>query len=482
MRSVNGTHLARLLGNWTASGASGPGYSRLAAALRLLVLDGRLPLATRLPGERELATALGVSRTTITAAYDSLRDAGYAASRRGSGTWTTLPDTRSGASGSAPWTPFAPDGAELLDLAHASPEAPAQALRAAYDAALDQLPRHLTGAGYNLLGLPELRDAVAERFTARGLPTSPDQVLITDGAQHGFSLVLTLSASPGDRVLVEHPTYPNALDAIRRANARIVPVGMATDGWDLDALSAALRQTSPRLAYLTPDFNNPTGILASAEERQRAADLLRRHRTLTVIDETLIELALDGQVPAAFAAHADGELTITVGSVSKTFWGGLRVGWVRSSPAMIRRLAAVRATVDISSAVVEQLAVAHLLPRIDEVMVGRRAELRIRRDALLHALADRLPRWSARPPAGGLVLWCDIGAPVSSALVSAAERHGLRLAAGPRFGTDGAFEHRLRLPYTYPAPVLVEATERLGAAHRAVTDTSSRTPELASLA
>ena len=482
MRSVNGTYLARLLGDWTASSTGGPGYARLAGTLRLLVLDGRLPLATRLPGERELATALGVSRTTITAAYDALREAGYAASRRGSGTWTTLPDSRSGASGSAPWTPFAPDGAELLDLAHASPEAPAQALRAAYDAALDQLPRHLSGAGYNLLGLPELRDAIAERFTARGLPTSPDQVLVTDGAQHGFSLVLALAASPGDRVLVEHPTYPNALDAVRRANARIVPVGMGTDGWDLEAVSAALRQTSPRLAYLTPDFNNPTGVLASAEERQDVAGQLRRHRTLTVIDETLAELALDGDMPPRFATYADDQLTITVGSASKTFWGGLRVGWVRAAPAMIRRLAAVRATVDISSAVVEQLAVAHLLPRLDELMITRRVELRTRRDALLGALGKRVPRWSARPPAGGLVLWCDLGAPVSSALVSAAERHGIRLAAGPRFGVDGAFERWLRLPYTYPVPVLAEATDRLAAAYRAVTDTSSRTPELASLA
>ncbi|HEX6328235.1 MAG TPA: GntR family transcriptional regulator [Jiangellaceae bacterium] len=113
MRSGNGTHLARLLGDWAAGGSTGPGYTRLAAALRLLVLDGRLPLATRLPGERELANALSVSRTTITAANDARRDAGCATSRRGSGTWTTLPDTRSGASGSAPWTPFAPDGAEF---------------------------------------------------------------------------------------------------------------------------------------------------------------------------------------------------------------------------------------------------------------------------------------------------------------------------------------------------------------------------------
>jgi DNA-binding transcriptional MocR family regulator len=479
---VNGTHLARLLGDWTASGTTGPGYVRLAAALRLLVLDGRLQLATRLPGERELATALGVSRTTITAAYDALREAGYAASRRGSGTWTTLPDTRSGASGSAPWTPFVPDGAELLDLAHASPEAPAQALRAAYDAALDRLPRHLAGAGYNLLGLPELRDAIAQRFTSRGLPTSTDQILVTDGAQHGFSLVLALAASPGDRVLVEHPTYPNALDAIRRGNTRIVPVAMGADGWDFEAIAAALRQTSPRLAYLTPDFNNPTGVLASAEERRHVAEQLRRHRTLTVIDETLAELAFDAELPPPFASTADDELTITVGSASKTFWGGLRVGWVRTSPTMVRRLAAVRATVDISSAVVEQLAVAHLLPRMDELMATRRLELRSRRDALLTALAERLPEWSARPPAGGLVLWCELAAPVSSALVSAAERHGIRLATGPRFGVDGAFERWLRLPYTYPAPVLVEATERLAAAYRSVTDGSPQAPELASLA
>ena len=113
MWSVNGTHLARLLGDWAAGGSTGPGYTRLAATLRLLVLDGRFALATRLPGERELANAVSVSRTTITAAYDALRDARYAASGRGSGTWTTLPDTRSGASDSAPGTPFAPDGAEL---------------------------------------------------------------------------------------------------------------------------------------------------------------------------------------------------------------------------------------------------------------------------------------------------------------------------------------------------------------------------------
>ena len=470
MHALNGTHLARLLGDWSAGGA-GVAYVRLAAALRLLVLDGRLALDTRMPSERNLARALGLSRTTVTAAYDALRSAGYAASRHGSGTWTTLPPSRLGDTAAAPWAPAAPDGSDLLDLAHAAPEAPAHALREAYDAALEQLPRHLPGHGYGLFGLPELRAAVAERFTTRGLPTSADQILVTAGAQHAFSLVLALAVSPGDRVLVEHPTYPNTLDAARRASARFVPVALTDDGWDLDALSAALRQTAPRLAYLIPDFHNPTGLLATTDERAALARELKRSRTLTVVDETLVELRLDGaDVPPPLATFLPDDLAVTVGTASKTFWGGLRVGWLRADRATVRRLAAVRATLDNSSPVLEQLAVAYLLSRSDDVLTTRRRELRGRRDALAAAIAVRLPDWSVRVPGGGLVLWYDLGAPVSSALVVAGERHGLRLAAGPRFGLDGAFERRLRLPYTYSVDVLTDAADRLAAAYRSVAE------------
>ncbi|TDC49924.1 PLP-dependent aminotransferase family protein [Jiangella ureilytica] len=461
MRTVSGPQLATLLGDWSETG--GPAYARIAAAVRLLVLDGRLPLETRLPGERELATALGVSRTTVTAAYDELRTGGYAVSRQGSGTRTALPPSRTGPT----WTPWAADGSDLLDLAHAAPEAPAE-VRRAFDAALDQLPRHLPGSGYHVFGLPELRAAVADRLTARGLPTVPEQVLVTNGAQHAFSLVLQLVTGPGDRVLVEQPTYPNALDAIGRHGARAVPVPLADDGWDLDAVAAAVRQTAPRLAYLMPDFHNPTGLLASDGERRALAAALTRGHTLTVVDETLAELSLDGPVPPPLATYLPGDLTVTIGSASKTLWGGLRIGWARAGTALIRRLAAVRAGVDMGSAVVEQLAMVELMGGLDALLPARRAELRVRRDALLAALASRLPAWRARVPAGGLVLWCDLGRPVSSRLVVAAERHGIRLAAGPRFGVDGAFEQRLRLPYAHPADVLAAAVDSLEQAFRTV--------------
>ncbi|PZF80606.1 PLP-dependent aminotransferase family protein [Jiangella anatolica] len=459
---MTGPQLAALLDDRTEGG--GPAYARVAAAIRLLVLDGRLPLETRLPGERELAAALGVSRTTVTTAYDELRAGGYAVSRQGSGTRTALPPSRAHgatpAGGGPLWTPWAADGSDLLDLAHAAPEAPAQ-VRRAYEAALDQLPRHLPGQGYHLFGLPELRAAVADRLTARGLPTLPEQVLVTSGAQHAFTLVLQLVTGPGDRVLVEQPTYPNALDAIGRHGAVPVPVPLADDGWDLDAVAAAVRQTAPRLAYLMPDFHNPTGLLASEAERRSLGAALTGGRTLTVVDESLTDLALEGTVPPPLASYLPDDLTVTVGSASKTLWGGLRIGWARAGTALIRRLAAVRASVDMGSPVVEQLAVAELLGGLDATLAPRRAELRSRRDALVAALAQRLPSWRTRVPAGGLVLWCDLGRPVSSRLVVAAERHGIRLAAGPRFGVDGAFERRLRLPFTHPPDVLAAAVDGL---------------------
>lgn len=216
-RTLSGPHLARLLGEWRSSG---PVYLALARALRLLVLDGRLPLRTRLPGERELAEALGVSRTTATAAYAALRDEGFLASRRGAGSWTRLP-----ADAAVPEHPRG-GGEDVIDLSCAACAAPEGALGGAIAAATAELPRHLPGPGYDAAGLPVLREAIAAYLTARGVPTSAEQVLVTAGAQHAWTLLLRVLAGPGDRILTEHPTYPAALDAVRAIGARAVPVPM----------------------------------------------------------------------------------------------------------------------------------------------------------------------------------------------------------------------------------------------------------------
>jgi DNA-binding transcriptional MocR family regulator len=464
-RGLSGPHLARLLGSWRSSG---PAYASLARAVRLLVLDGRLPLRTRLPGEREIAEAVGVSRTTASAAYAALREEGFLASRRGSGSWTRLP---ADAGVAADVGPYAED---VIDLSCAACAAPEGALHAALVAASAELPRHLPGPGYDAAGLPTLRAAIAAHLTARGLQTSPEQVLVTAGALHAFTLLLRVLAGPGDRVLTEHPTYPAALDAVRAVGARPVPVPMLPGGWDLDMLEATLRQAAPRLAYVIPDHQNPTGLTMPMADRERLVALARASRTPLVVDETIAGLHLDGGTPPLPVAtlDPDGETAITIGSMSKAFWAGMRIGWIRATPALVRRLSAARASLDICSPVLEQLVAVELLAGAEDVLARQRAAALSRRDAFVAALSVHLPEWRVVPPAGGLSLWVELDAPRSTALAAIADRFGLRLAAGPRFGVDGAFERFVRLPFSLPEPVLEDAAARLAVAWRAVTESA----------
>lgn len=460
-RRVSAAALRRTLGTPAPGGSA---YLALADGLRRAVLDGSLPLATRLPSERELADALGVSRTTTAAAYQRLREQGFLATRRGSGSVTTLP--------SGPRRPdggltMPRDGASaVVDLSVAAPPAPPE-LAGAAARALEALPRLLTTTGYTHLGLPELRREVAARYARRGTPTAPDEVLVTTGAQQALNLLVSTTVGPGDRVVVEHPAYPNVLTAVRAAGGRAVPVPVGPAGLDLDLLESTVRQVAPRLVILTPDHHNPTGTSLDDEGRARVRELAARHRTLVVADETLTDLTLDGPEPSSITGDATRSGLVAVGSASKSFWGGLRVGWVRGHRDVVGRLATGRAHHDISTAVLDQLVVAELLARAEEVLPARRARIREQRDALLAAVGRELP-WAVPVPAGGLSAWADLGAPVSSALAALAVRHGVRVAPGPVFGVDGSFEHRLRLPFSLPPAEIERGVAALAEAWRSL--------------
>ncbi|MEV8526154.1 PLP-dependent aminotransferase family protein [Streptomyces sp. NPDC052000] len=458
-RTLGGRQLAAQV---TALAGPHPGYRALAQGVRTLLLDGRIPLHTRLPAERELATALAVSRATITAAYDLLREGGYALSRRGSGTWTALPEGETPANVARYQ---AVDG--VIDLAMAAPSAPAAELAAAFELAGPELACHAASNGYHPLGLPELRAAVAERYTRRGLPTLPEQILITTGAQSAVSLVVGLLGRPGDRALVESPSYPNALDAVRHAGLRITPVPVTEDGWDIELLECTLRQTAPRLAYLIPDFQNPTGALMSTEQRTRLLRAARATGTWLLIDETMAEMTLSAPAPAPFASLAhqgESEQIITVGSLSKTHWGGLRTGWVRAGSRLINELAALRIHVDLAPSLLDQVLAKTLLPGMDDVLRERLPQLRERRDALAASLARHLPEWRWQLPSGGLSLWVDLGRPVAGALAQAAPSHGVNIQPGSRFAADaGTHEHRLRIPFVHDPETAEEAVRRLAA-------------------
>lgn len=439
----------------------GPVYGALGDSITALVLDGRIATETRLPSERELAVALQLSRASVTAAYDALRSAGFLTSRTGAGSFVTVPAGSRARPSTARWSGPAGAAPDLIDLSCAALPAPPDVLPAALAAAAQAIGPYSRDDGYELAGLPVLRSAVAERFTARGVATSPDQILVTNGALHGLDLVLRLLVASGDRVLTELPTYPGALDAIRNSGARIVPVPMAAaGGWQVDQLQATLRQTAPRLAYLTPDFHNPTGALIGHESRRDVLRVARQTGTTVIIDESFVDL---GFCPPERAAAAIDGSVITVGSLSKPVWGGLRVGWVRASAELVHRLAALRAGIDMGGPVLEQLVATALFGELETIVSARIAELRPRRDALVAALAQALPEWRVAIPQGGLSLWAELDAPLSTPLSLLAGQAGVLLVPGSRFGVDGTLERFLRLPYALPASRLEEAVRRVAA-------------------
>lgn len=452
--------LLRLLGAWRAEDSAEPAYRQLAQALRMLVLDGRVGLNVRLPGERELAAALGLSRTTIAAAFDRLRDEGYLESRQGSGSVTRLPPGR--------MEPDMPEidtlsGGNILNWTHAALPA-ALGVGRACQAAVEALPAFLGELGYDPLGLPPLRRAIAAHFERRGCPTSPDQIIITNGAQQGLSLLLQWLAGPGDRAVIDHPTYHNAIQALQRAHVVPVPVGLPAQGWDIDAMEAAFRQTSPRFAYIIADFHNPTGRSMDPATRRALVAAAARSHTPLIIDETMVAMGLDFTPPPPVAIHdPSGRQVITMGSASKIFWGGLRVGWIRADPQTIAALGRLRTTMDMASPVVEQLAVAQLIDN-DEGLGARGDVLRGRRDHLIGEIERHLPHWRVESPAGGLSLWAELPRAEATALAALAESHGVRVAPGPRFGVSGAFERFLRLPFTLPEEQLTIGVERLAEA------------------
>lgn len=454
-RTVSAAQVASLVAGFAPS----PAYRGLAESLRVVITDGRIPVGVRLPSERQLMVVLGVSRTTVTRAYSELRDHGFLLSRQGSGWVTTLPEAR-GRRGDH-LLPVGDQPAGKTDLTMAAPSG-GPGIMAAYHWAVDQMPGYLAGAGYHPAGLPELRESVAASFADRGLPTAPEEIMITPGALAAVAIAARALVRPGTRVLLESPVYPNAIATFVRAGARVSGVD-AGENW-ADAMSAASRQLRPAAAYLIPDYHNPTGALRSDDDRKRVAAAFRRSGTVAVADESTVLLNLDGgPVPAPFGVyHPD---TVTVGGLSKPVWGGLRIGWLRAPASRMEEIARARLSLDLGSPVLEQLAATRLMDDGD-LLAQRLDQLRASRDAALGALARELPDWSVTRPSGGLHLWCMLPEARSSLLVAKAQDRGVMLAAGPEFAPEGGLDRFVRVPFTQPAEVLTSAIGRLAEAWR----------------
>ncbi|QLD10398.1 MocR-like transcription factor YczR [Microbacterium oleivorans] len=433
------------LGGWRTRE---PAYEALADGIRLLCLDNRIAARTLLPAERVLADTLHVSRTTVASAYASLRDTGHIESVRGSGSVTTAQPAPGGG------TVLAAPGS--IDLQQASPSAWPGLAGVIAETATDAATL-VSRTGYDTLGSTELRAAIAERYASRGLPTSADQILVTAGAQAAIHLIAEVLLMRGDRVLIETPTYPHAAEALREAGARLVTVPVTTaEGWDIERLREAARRTGPALAYLMPTFQNPTGRTMSREEEAAVWDATRRGCTL-VVDDTTADLSF-GELPPLALLHDE---VIRVGSLGKTVWGGLRVGWVRATPEVVHRLHSGRPARDLGTPEFEQAVAAKLMARMPEILPQRAQLLSAGYRSLRAALQRALPEWDVPEVGGGVALWVGLPAPLSSPLVLGARGQSVYLSAGSRFAVDGNHENRLRIPFTAPPAALEHAVDVL---------------------
>jgi DNA-binding transcriptional MocR family regulator len=459
-----------------ARAGRGPRYRRLADALRGAIKRGDLADGVRLPPERALARQLAVSRATVVAAYDILRDEQLLDRRQGSG--TRVRNTASprpggmevgrmlrrpslvGGTGERPANVIDLLGAYLLGVGGL----PAVAFEH-FDADLAALSH---SSGYAPLGYQPLRDAISTYLTRRGLATQPQQVLITAGAQQAIHLAAWLYVQRGDRVLVENPTYPGALDVFTGIGAHLIGVPTRRSGVAVERVAELIEREAPRAMYIIPTYQNPVGGVLSQHGRQALASLVESHQTPLLEDDSLIELGIDGEPPLPIACFARSTSPIlTIGSLSKLCWPGLRIGWVRAAEPIITQLGRLKATTDLGGSLPAQVIATHIFGAIEDIRRERAPVLAERLELVSRLLSSLLPTWSWDRPRGGLCLWVRLPYGSAGEFSQVASRFGVSIVPGTVASTDGGYDDYVRLPFGHPPAVLEEGIQRLARAWRA---------------
>ncbi|MFH0516432.1 PLP-dependent aminotransferase family protein [Streptomyces sp. M41] len=314
-------------------------------------------------------------------------------------------------------------------------------------------------------GEPSLRAGLAARFSARGLPTDADDLLVTTGSQQGLSLLATALLEPGDTVLVEDPCYLAALQAFGLAGARVVAVPSDADGVDPQALEELVLRERPKLFYTVPTFQNPTGRTLPAERRAAVARAAARRGVWIVEDDPYGELRYEGERVPWIAAYPGAEdRTVLLGSFSKVMAPGIRLGWLRA-PAELRRACAVaKQAADLHTPTLNQLAAARCLPGLDAHVARIRDVYRERRDAMLAGLAGALPEGSSwNRPQGGMFLWARLPESYdTTALLADVVRHEVAYVPGAPFYAGQPDRSTLRLCFVTQTPQeIAEGLRRL---------------------
>ncbi|MBN4047449.1 PLP-dependent aminotransferase family protein [Acidimicrobiaceae bacterium AH-315-P05] len=435
--------------------ADGPVRASLTLAIRQAIGSGQLPQGSRLPPERSLATALNVSRPTVSAVIDELRAGGLVRSRQGSGTWVS-----GGSARTEPSIPFierimAPG---QIDLASATaPDAgwlPPIRLESA-----DLLVAEPAN-GLNPMGLWSLREAVACRAARFVADTTAANVIITSGAHQALALMVATFAPRGSTIIVEETTYGGLVDIIAANGCHAIGAPMDDDGAIPNPLGNLIERHRPALTILVTPVHSPTGTISSAERCWELFKTLKGTDTQVVLDETYADLEFSQS--GRQLSTALGHRAVRVGSLSKSLWTGLRTGWIIAPVGVCTEITLRRwQQFDLGPAVASQLVALQAFDGIDDRIARRCRRLEETAEWTRNALLAAFPEWKPAPVHGGPAMWVEL--PGDGDLFAAeAAAKGVAVLPGSACRADNAGTPHIRICFDRPRDLLEAAIDRLG--------------------
>jgi len=461
-----------------------PLYVQLRDQLRSLVHAGDLRPGDRIPASRELATMLGVHRTTVANAYAELESEGLIQGHVGRGTfikgngnglkltppappvlngsegirWELLFADERGEEALSRLTASAPENALSFVMARPAEEFfPVDELQICVNAVLRREATDVLKLGPSD-GYGPLKEALLELLRTEAIPAKDENLLVTDGCQQSLDIISKAFVRPGDTVILENPTYPGAMAIFNGARARCLGVPVQTRpepgttlGIDLEALEATLAANRVKLIVLTPDFQNPTGTSMPLASRRKVLELAGRHQVPVVEDHIYARLhAREERVPSLKQLDRSN-IVIHIDSFAKVAFPGLRVGWIVAPATAIERLRIVKQTTDLHTDQLAQSTLAEFLRRglFTKHLAKMRKVYASRLSALDEALRKHMPeetRWTR--PEGGMCMWVEFppGFDASELLIHAKER-GVLFAPGRYFYVQNPLPNTLRLGY-----------------------------------
>ncbi len=439
-----------------------PIYRQIIDQIIDLIEKRSLEKGENLPSSRELAETLGVDRTTVYRAYAELNALGYTESHPGSYTkirkrpevGTQIPQSHKGI---ISWDEksnvnsnelfcyfkrFFPESArkKSADLINLSPLDldnrifPIDDFRRCLNQVLvNGGPKILSYGDHK--GYKPLREDLAHRLQIHGIAVTPEEVLITNGAQQAIDLILKLFVYPGGPVAIESPTYANIIPLLRYYNANVIGIHMQNDGPDLEFLEKQIIANKPLFFYTIPNFQNPTGISTSQSHRERLLALCEANRLPVVEDGFEEEMKYFGKVVLPIKSMDKNKIVIYLGTFSKVLFPGIRIGWIAAEQECIMRLMAIKRFTDLSSSTLVQAAVSTFLRRgyYDLHLKRMHRIFRKRMQVALQALKEFLPAdvdWTK--PDGGYTIWLTLSSSYQSeeSLKNLLLKHGILASPG----------------------------------------------------